>query len=46
LAVEEEKAVKEENIQNIKPLSAAMKQWMPQQWIIYKRKKGLIMYDE
>jgi hypothetical protein len=23
-----------------------MKQWMPQQWIIYKRKKGLLMDDE
>jgi hypothetical protein len=46
LAVEEEKTVKADSIRNIKPLSAEMKQWMPQQWIIYKRKKGLLMDDE
>ena len=44
--MEEDKTVKIDSIRNIKPLSDEMKQWMPKQWQIYKRKKGLIMDDE
>jgi molybdopterin converting factor small subunit len=36
LAIEEEKVIKAENMQNIKPLSTAMKEFMPKQWTIYK----------
>ena len=46
LLMEEDKTVKIDSIRNIKPLSDEMKQWMPKQWQIYKRKKGLIMDDE
>ena len=46
--VEEDKTVKIEidKIKHIKPLSDELKQWMPKQWQIYKRKKGLIIDDE
>ena len=46
LLVEEDKTVKVDKIKHIKPLSDELKQWMPKQWQIYKRKKGLILDDE
>jgi hypothetical protein len=29
----------------LKPLSDKMRQWMPKQWLIYKKKKGLLDLD-
>ena len=46
LLTEEDKTVKLDSIKNIKPLSDELKEWMPKQWQIYKRKKGLVMDDE
>ena len=46
LLVEEDKTVKVDKIKYLKPLSDELKQWMPKQWQIYKRKKGLIIDDE
>jgi hypothetical protein len=34
---------KESDIKHIKPMSHKLKQWMPKQWAIYKRRKGLVM---
>ena len=46
LLTEEDKTVKIDSIKNIKPLPDELKQLMPKQLQIYKRKKGLIMDDE
>ena len=46
LLEEEDKTVKIDSIKTIYPLSHELKQWMPKQWQIYKRKKGLIMDDD
>ena len=46
LLSEEDKTIKLDKIQYIKPLSQELKQWMSKQWRLYKRKKGLIMDDD
>jgi hypothetical protein len=43
LTKEEEKVfAKATDVKTIKPLSQKMKDWLPKQWEIYKRRKGLI----
>jgi hypothetical protein len=47
LVEEEDRAhAKESDIKHIKPMSHKLKQWMPKQWAIYKRRKGLVMDTE
>ena len=46
LEEEEQVIAKLSDVKTIKPLSDLLKQWMPKQWEIYKRRKGLVMEDE
>jgi hypothetical protein len=32
-------------VKYLKPLSDKMRQWMPMQWLIYEKKKGLLDLD-
>jgi hypothetical protein len=33
------------DVKYLKPLLDKMRQWMPKQWLIYKKKKGLLDLD-
>ena len=40
---EDQVFAKASDVKNVKPLSSKLREWMPKQWEIYKKKKGLEM---